>query len=56
MKRRTLRRIGGEDLLDELLDVYRDGTVVREFVFVVADTPVNIVRPENYGLEGVTYL
>jgi len=56
VKRRTLRRIGGEDLLDEFLDVRGDGTVVWELVFVVTNTPGNTVRLENYKLEGATYL
>ena len=56
VKRGTLRRIGGKDLLDEFLDVYGDGTIVRELVLVVANTPRNTVRLTNYNLVGATYL
>jgi len=56
MKRGALRRIGGEDLLDEFLDVCGDGTVVRELVFVVTNAPRNALRLENYDMEGATYL
>ena len=56
VKRRTLRRIRGEDLLYELLDVCGDGTVVRELIFVVTNSPRNTVRLENCGLEGATDL
>ena len=56
VKRRTLRRIGSEDLLDEFLDVCRDRTVVWELIFVVTNTPVNTVRPEDCELDGATYL
>lgn len=41
VKRRTLRRIRGEDLLNEFLNVRGDGAVVRELVFVVTNTPSN---------------
>ena len=51
VKRGTLRWIGGEDLLDKLLDMYGDGTVVWELVFVVTDTPMNAVSLDNYELE-----
>jgi hypothetical protein len=56
VKRRALRRVGGKDLLDEFLDVYGDGAVVWELIFVITNTPEKTLRPENYELEGATYL
>lgn len=56
VERRTLRRVGGEDLLDKFLDVCGDGTIVWELVFVVSNTPGSTVRPENHGLEELLYL
>jgi len=56
VKRRTLRRVGSENLLDEFLDVCRDGTIVWELVFVVTNTPRSGVRPENCELNGAAYL
>lgn len=37
---RTFGGVGGEDGLDEGTDVAGDGGLGREFVFIVADTPV----------------
>jgi hypothetical protein len=47
MKRRTLRRIRGENLLDELLNVRGDRAIVRELVFIITNTPTNTVRGDD---------
>lgn len=44
VKSGTLGWIGGEDLLDEFLDMGGNRTIVRELVFIITNTPRNAVR------------
>lgn len=52
VKGRTFRRIRGEDLLDEFLDVCRDSAIIRELVFVITDAPRNTVQREDVRTGG----
>ena len=48
----THRRIGGEDLLDEFLNVGRDSAIVRKLVFIIANTPGSTVIQKDVRAGG----